>query len=236
MQISGGVSTTLCHWMSWCTLADVPHAYNSASLCSGVVVNALVGFLYLAHVAGNIKQVVLVLPFMQYVVHRNWLKVVPVTQMVHSTSHALHISADIGLPWTWYAIKAIRFPMWMPQYVQLLHHFRNCWPTLRYTLHSVCHTTVHRMLKQSLYICLWRLLKEIRYKSGITCAPSLKSFLWLFCQFSWSVVVALSPSIQGALFLRNRVPRYNICCQMPIPYTSLRCTRYHTRTLGRLKV
>lgn len=112
--------------MFWCTLAGVPHAYNSASQCNGVLVNALAGFLYLTcsrqHEAGGASSAL-----HAYVVHWNWLLVLPVPRMVHSTSHVLHVSADNGLPWTWYAIKAVKFPMWVPHYVQLLHCFRNCW-------------------------------------------------------------------------------------------------------------
>lgn len=87
--------------MFWCTLAGVPHAYNSASQCSGVLVNALADFLYLTcsrqHEAGGASSAL-----HAYVVHWNWLLVLPVPRMVHSTSHVLHVSAENGLPWTWY--------------------------------------------------------------------------------------------------------------------------------------
>lgn len=72
--------------------------------------------------------------------------------MAQSTTHALHVGADSGLPWTWYAIKEIRFPTWVPQYVKLLNHFWNLIAgTFHGVHHAVHHNTMHQMLKQSLY-------------------------------------------------------------------------------------
>lgn len=77
------------------------------------------------------KQVALVLPFMHmwcteigswYCLYLAWY-----------TAQAMYSTLVLRTDYPERGIKAIKFPMWVPQYVQLLHCFKNCWHFLQCT-------------------------------------------------------------------------------------------------------